>query len=171
LAKILEQTVDKYSFVRVDNHFYSVPDYLVGRNVMIKNYQSEIIVYSSVNKVCKHNKTESFLGTTVEIIHCLDTFMRKPGALKNSVALKSKEELKAIFDEYYTGREREFIDILKENHDKELPDVISALNAASSGRRIKPDRSIEENVMRNTKNQIAELSSLFMIGGGDGYVN
>ena len=171
LARVSEQAVDKYSFVRVDNHFYSVPEYLVGRKVLIKNYQSEIVVYSAGNKVCSHKKKEGFLEATVEITHYLDTFMRKPGALRNSVALKSKEELKAIFDKYFTGREREFIGALKENSDKELPDVITALLNASSSLSLTGVSDIEENVVMNTRSQITELSRLFMIGGCDGYVN
>jgi hypothetical protein len=171
LAQISEQTVDKYSFVRVENHFYSVPEYLVGRKVMIKNYQSEIVVLSAGNKVCSHKKKEGFLEATVEIVHYLDTFMRKPGALKNSIALKSKEELKAIYDEYFTGREREFIEALKENSDKELPEAVSALMSISSNIGLVSISTIEENVTANTKSQIAELSRLFMVGGGDSYVN
>ena len=171
LAQISEQAVDKYSFIRVENHFYSVPEYLVGRKVTIKNYQSEVLVFSNGNKVCSHKKEEGFLGATVEITHYLDTFMRKPGALKNSVALKGKKELKAIYDKYFTGREREFIVALKENSDKELPEVINALMTASSNLGLIKTNAIEDNVTVNTRSQIAELSKLFMVYGGDGYAH
>lgn len=172
LAQISEQTVDKYSFVRVENHFYSVPEHLVGRKVMVKNYQSEIIVYSAGNKVCCHKKKDGFREATVEISHYLDTFSRKPGALKNSVALKCNEELKDLYDKHFTGREREFIEILKENKGKELAAAVAALASAASGRRCQRCDSIEENVTANTKSQIAALSKLFMIGGErDGYIN
>jgi hypothetical protein len=132
LALISEQLVDKYSFVRVENNFYSVPDYLVGRQVLIKNYPFDIVVYSAGNKVCAHKKKEGFRETSVEIVHYLSTLMRKPGALKNSVALKSKGELKRIFDQYFTGREREFIAIIGENKEKTLP--VNSQSKFHSGR-------------------------------------
>ena len=56
LGKISKQRVDKYSFVRVENNFYSVPDYLVGHEVTIKNYLREIEVYADSGKVCTHKK-------------------------------------------------------------------------------------------------------------------
>jgi hypothetical protein len=52
-------------------------------------------------------------------MHYLNTFLRKPGAVSNSVALKSVPRLKAIFDTYYAKKPRQFIELLIEN--KELP--------------------------------------------------
>jgi hypothetical protein len=171
LAEILSQTVDKYSFVRVDNNFYSVPDYLVGRQLLVKNYPTEITVYSAGNKVCSHKKEEGFHETIVEINHYLDTFLRKPGALKNSVALRSKGELKAVFDKYFTGRAREFIEIMRENKDKELSEVVAILLAAKG----MPDRTaaatIEDNVMKKTASQLAALSAIFSSKEGSRYAN
>lgn len=166
LAEISDQKVDKYSFVRVDNNFYSVPDYLVGRRVLIKTYATEIVVFSSGNKVCSHRKKEGFHETSVEIVHYLSTFMRKPGALKNSIALRSKDELKAVFDKYFTGRAREFIEILSENQDKELPEVIEILLAAKDPLKNKMPDTIEDNVTEKTVSGLAALSALFSEPGG-----
>jgi len=44
ISQIAEQKVDKYSFIRVDNNFYSVPEYLVGRVVTVRRYVNEIVV-------------------------------------------------------------------------------------------------------------------------------
>ena len=171
LAEISNQKVDKYSFVRVDNNFYSVPDYLVGRQVLVKNYPTEIEIYSVGNKVCSHKKKEGFHETSVEIIHYLDTFLRKPGALKNSVALRSKEELKAIFDKYFTGRAREFIEILKENADKELTDIVNILMGAKDPRRGADADTIEDNILAKTVSGLTALSALFSSKGGEHYAN
>jgi len=170
LAQMSEQVVDKYSFVRVENNFYSVPDYLVGRTVRIKNYLAEVVVYSSGIKVCSHKKKEGFRQMSVEINHYLDTFMRKPGALKNSVALRSKEGLKGVFDKYFTGREREFIATIKENGDKDINALIPALMDAAM-RRPGAESEIEDNVTEKTKAGLATLSRMFMNKGGAGYVN
>jgi hypothetical protein len=37
LANISENEVTSYSFIRVSNCFYSVPEYLVGKKVIVKN--------------------------------------------------------------------------------------------------------------------------------------
>jgi hypothetical protein len=56
----------------------------------------------------------------------LNTLRKKPGALRNSVALKSIPRLKAIFDTYYQKQPKKFIELFLEN--KELPiDGIIAL--------------------------------------------
>ena len=171
LAEISRQTVDKYSFVRVDNNFYSVPDYLVGRQLLVKDYPAEIVAYSSGNKVCSHKKKEGFHETCVEINHYLDTFMRKPGALRNSVALRSKEDLKAVFDKYFTGRAREFIGILRENQDKELTEVIDILLTVKGSMKNAASGTIEDNVMKKTASQLAELSAMFSSKEGERYAN
>jgi hypothetical protein len=44
---------------------------------------------------------------------------QQPGAVRNSVALKSIPRLKAIFDTYYSKQPKKFIDLFLEN--KELP--------------------------------------------------
>jgi hypothetical protein len=171
LAGISDQRVDKYSFIRVDNNFYSVPDYLVGRTVTIKSYQTEIVVYSAGNKVCCHKRSDGFLEANVDIMHYLSTFNKKPGALKNSVALRSQKSLKEVFDTYFVGRERDFISILHENSDKGLPDVIASLLSSKDPKRPEEDTTIEENITRKTVSQLSALSTLFNVGGGDQHVN
>lgn len=165
LAHIAEQHVDKYSFVRVENNFYSVPECLVGRKVLVKNYPTEIVVYSSGNKVCSHKKKEGFHEMSVEIVHYLDTLKRKPGSIKNSAALKCNQELKKLFDKHYTGREREFIGILYENRDRDIDEVLRAVTSAANPRQITPAKTIEDNVTAYTRGQMAELSRLFLAGG------
>ena len=166
LAQLSEQKVDKYSFVRVDNNFYSVPEYLVGRKVLVKAYVAEIVVYSSGSKVCSHKKKEGFRQMSVQIHHYLDTLQRKPGALKNSVALKSQNELKTVFDRHFTGREREFIAILKEHAGMNAAELVPLLLQATSPYTAEADASIEEHVTTQTRSQLRELSKLFLIQGG-----
>ena len=166
LAQLSEQKVDKYSFVRVDNNFYSVPEYLVGRKVLVKAYAAEIVVYSSGSKVCSHKKKEGFRQMSVQIHHYLDTLQRKPGALKNSVALKSQNELKTVFDRHFTGREREFIAILKEHAGMNAAELVPLLLQATSPYTAEADASIEEHVTTQTRSQLRELSKLFLIQGG-----
>lgn len=173
LAKISRQKVNKYSFIRVANNFYSVPEHLVGHEVTIKNYLKEIEVYASSGKVCGHKKIDGFSEMQVDIFHYLETLHKKPGALKNSKALKSRTELKTVYDEHFTKRTREFIDILRENREKEYEELLSLLKVAAADRtvyRSSDDTTMEDNIYSRTKAQLSELSQMFMNGGTE-YVN
>lgn len=126
LAAISENTVNPSGMVCVDTAFYSVPEYLVGKKVIVKKYHDEIRVYAVNEMVCKHNRIFGNGNMRVNIYHYLNTLLKKPGAVRNSVALKSIPRLKAIFDTHYSKQPRKFIELFMEN--KELPiDEIIAL--------------------------------------------
>lgn len=124
LADIRKLTVDKYSFVRVENNFYSVPDYLVGKAVTAKIYYSDIDFYANDYYLCTHKKLDGSKEISIDIRHYLRTFERKPGALHNSLALKSMPELKSIYDLYFKSNPKKFIEILKENQEKSFDEII-----------------------------------------------
>jgi len=164
LSHLTVQTVDKYSFVRVDNNFYSVPEYLVGRYVTVRRYLKEIVVYSSLNEVCRHKRKDGYGEMSVNIFHYLDTLTKKPGALQNSKALKSEVELKAVFDSYFTTRAREFIDVLRENQDKPMDEIIQIMyDTGNNCEPVYPEH-IESNVRKHTQIQLIQISDFFMKG-------
>ena len=164
LSKITVQNVDKYSFVRVDNCFYSVPEYLVGRKVTVRRYAKEIVVYSGMDEVCRHKRKDGYGDMSVNIIHYLDTLTKKPGALRNSKALRSEADLKAVFDSYFTTRVREFIDILRENQDSPMWEIVRIMEAAGKGEPKCGADSTSMNILRFTQIQLAQLGEIFMKG-------
>jgi hypothetical protein len=126
LAVISDAKVNPSSLISVDTVFYSVPEYLVGKRVIVKKYHNEIRAYAGNEIVAKHKRLFGNGKMQIDIYHYLNTLRKKPGALRNSVALKSIPRLKAIFDTYYNKQPRKFIDLFLEN--KELPiDEIIAL--------------------------------------------
>ena len=126
LAIITEAKVNSSSLVSVDTVFYSVPEHLVGKRVIVKKYHNEIRIYAENEPVARHKRLFGKGKLQIDIYHYLNTLRKKPGALRNSVALKSIPKLKAIFDTYYSNQPRRFIDIFILN--KELPvDEITAL--------------------------------------------
>lgn len=127
LASINELTVDKYSFVRIENNFYSVPDYLVGKTITAKIYYRDIDLYANDHYLWTHQKIDGSKEISADIRHYLRTFERKPGALNNSFALKSMPELKSIYDLYFKTNPKKFIAILKENEEKDMDEIIEAL--------------------------------------------
>ena len=127
LADIRKSVVNKYSFVQIENNFYSVPEYLVGLTVTTKIYYNKILIYTNNEFVCEHKKLHGKKKISADIRHYLKTLNFKPGALKNSFVLKSNPKLKSIFDKYYTNNPKKFIDIIsknKEKNDKELEEIL-----------------------------------------------
>ena len=120
LANVKKSFVNKYSFVQIENNFYSVPEYLVGLNVTSKIYYNKILIYSNNEFVCEHKKIDGVKKISADIRHYLKTLTFKPGALRNSYVLKSNPKLKSIFDKYYTNNPKKFIDIKSKN--KEVSD-------------------------------------------------
>lgn len=127
LANITESVVNKYSFIQIENNFYSVPEYLVGMKVTSKIYYNKILIYSNYEFVCEHKKIDGTKKISADIRHYLKTLSQKPGALKNSNVLKSNPILKAIYNRYYTQKPKQFIQVLTENKeksDKELEKIL-----------------------------------------------
>jgi transposase len=124
LATMTTAKVDKTSLISVDTVKYSVPEELVGQKVLVKKYHDEIRVYHNNAEVCRHRRAFGNGTLKIEIMHYLNTFVRKPGAINNSVALKSIPKLKAIFDTYYAKKPRDFIEILTENKHLAIEDIV-----------------------------------------------
>ena len=128
LADIKTVKTDKYSFVRIDNNFYSVPEYLVDKKVTAKVYYDRIILYSNNHHVCEHKKIDGVNEIGIDIKHYLNTFTKKPGAISNSLALKSQPKLKSIYDLYFSKNPRKFIEIIQKNKNKDLDEIIDTLS-------------------------------------------
>jgi transposase len=125
LAAICEAKVNPSSLISVDTVFYSVPEHLAGKHVTVKKYHNEIRVYAGNEMVAKHKRLFGKGKMQVDICHYLDTLRKKPGAIKNSVALKSIPRLKAIFDTYYKNQPKKFIERFMENKSLPIEDIVA----------------------------------------------
>lgn len=151
LAEIRESKVNNYSLIKVDNNFYSVPEYLVGKEVTTKIYLNDLYIYVNNEYVCNHKKIDGYNQIVMDIKHYLNTFLTKPGALKNSHVLKSNPELKSIYDNYYSKDSQEtqrFIKIIKENLDKSIDEIIEIFkeyinNSATISREVMAKKELE----------------------------
>ncbi len=119
LALISEAKVNPSSLVSVDTVLYSVPEHLVGSRVIVKKYHNEVRIYANNELIAQHKRLFGNGKMQVDIYHYLNTLRKKPGAIRNSVALKSIPRLKAIFDTYYAKQPKKFIELFLEN--KKLP--------------------------------------------------
>jgi len=125
LAIVCDAKVNPSSLISVDTVYYSVPEHLVGTRVIVKKYHNEIRAYASNELVAKHKRIFGKGKMQIDIYHYLNTLRKKPGALRNSVALKSIPRLKAIFDTYYSERPRKFIDLFLENKELAIDEIIA----------------------------------------------
>jgi transposase/DNA-binding CsgD family transcriptional regulator len=168
LSQMRKQRVDKYSFVRVGNNFYSVPEYLVGRRVTVRNYMKEIVIYAGLHEVCRHPKKDGAGKMSVNIFHYLNTLAKKPGAVRNAKALRDEADLKAVFDQHYAARPREFIDVLRANQGRPMEEIVRIAQASGAGYTGNLPEVIGSNVLRHTQSQLCQISDFF-IKGGTGY--
>lgn len=173
LANVTINKVNKYSFIRVENNFYSVPEYLVERNVSVKSYFDRIQVYANHSKVCEHKKIDGTNELSVDITHYLNSLLRKPGAIKNSFALKSIPKLKAIYDNHFNTNPRKFIELLLDHKEKDLDLLIDILEkyVGVSTKSLPLDMiSSNNDLFSATRYQILKYNEL-SIRGGKVYAN
>jgi len=112
-ARIREARVDRYSTISIDGNHYSVPDHLVGEFVLVKIYPDEILCYHQEQKIASHQRCQGRDRWQLDINHYLKTLKFKPGALRRSSAFSQlKPELKAIYNKYYQGQERQYLQLL-----------------------------------------------------------
>jgi len=126
-SDVVIRSVNKYSCISIEKVNYSVPDYLVGKTVNVKTYLDKVIINYNNTNVAVHSKPLNDDKYVIDIKHFVATLTRKPGAIKNSVALKQNKSLHHIFNHYYINKEKEFITIIAENSSldlKQLEDVL-----------------------------------------------
>lgn len=127
-ARISEVRVDKYSCITVDGNHYSVPDYLVGKFIFTKIYPDLIIAYHNQKKIASHKRRYGRKEWSIDINHYLKTLKLKPGALVRSTAFAQiKPRLKTIYQRYYQGKEKHFIELLQLTADHNLVAVEQAI--------------------------------------------
>ena len=135
-ARVGERRVSKYSTIEVDSSFYSVPDAYVGEFVFVKIYPEKIIIYYKGSKIAQHRRRYGHFEWVIDIDHFRQTFLKKPGALANSVALsQAAPGLKEIYTNYYVGCEKDFIELLEvisSNGLAKVKEAIAKLESISS---------------------------------------
>ena len=126
-AEIRECHVDKTSFVRIEGNIYSVPEYLVGRQVTAKIYYDRICIFSNRSLVCIHKRLLEKGMASADIRHFLNTLAMKPGAIKDSVVLKLNPDMKLLYDKYYSNIPKKFIAIIAEHKNESDSEIVFAL--------------------------------------------
>ena len=131
----LEREVSKWSTITFEGNQYSVPDSLVGKRVVIKLYSEHIVVLSDNEKVARHERNYAKGQWILDINHYLKTLSRKPGAVKNSTALRRADNsLRELFDKHFSKEAKSFIELLvfAQEHGHSHQDIIVAYDTLLS---------------------------------------
>ena len=114
---LMQCAVDKQATISVRNSHYSVPDHLVGQTVIVQLYSEKLRIYDSAHKkMAEHERSYKAGSWTFDINHYIGTLMKKPGALKGSVALRQMpEKMQELFRVHFAGRDsgKDFLHLLK----------------------------------------------------------
>ena len=177
--------VNKYSLIYVDCNFYSVPDYLVQKEVKVHKGVSTIKIFYNQKFLFQ---TQRILGRNqykIDIQHYLGTMKKKPGAIAHSLALKQATPwLQQIFHQHYTTNPKDFIYFLELIQDHSLNKVKFAteylirnqlpVTASHIKNEIIQARTVstkvisfpsQEAIQAACQDQLSEISTLYNQGG------
>ncbi|QXE17517.1 IS21 family transposase [Clostridium sp. 001] len=124
----LEYRVDKYSTIIISQNHYSVPDFLVGKMLLVKVYTDKIVIYHENNIVAVHKRNYLNHSWNIQLKHYLKTLYKKPGALHKSTALLQEDtKIQNIFNKYYSKDAKTFLEVLEIIYERGVDDVAGAL--------------------------------------------
>jgi transposase-like protein len=104
---------DKLSTVSYLQNRYSVPDYLVQKEIHLRIFIDKIEMFVNNSLVTEHIRLNGNQEWSINIMHYTKTLLRKPGALIGSVAFKQmNEKLKQIYVKHFKNNSKEFISLL-----------------------------------------------------------
>lgn len=149
----VEYAVSKWSAVCVKGNHYSVPDRLVGQNVIVKLYSDRLVIVKDKQKIATHERLSAQGGWSLKLEHYLTTLLRKPGALAGSVALQQVPHLvKRLFDNHFADSPRDFLELLRYATDNgySFRDVTNAASRLSA-------RGCARSVATNSKRSFTPL--------------
>lgn len=127
--QLVERQVGNYGTIDMENAHYSVPDTYTLCKVKVRNYTNKIEVLDEKgNVVAAHEKVPE-KQWKICLEHYLHTLSYKPGALKNSEALRQAPEgLRRLFNDCFKHAPKEFVELLEyaKLENKTFDDVIDA---------------------------------------------
>lgn len=80
--------VDRFSQITVRTNRYSVPTRFIGRQDRVLLHASELVVFHGRTEIAQHERLLTKSGSRLELDHCLEALLRKPGALPGATVLE-----------------------------------------------------------------------------------
>ena len=105
--------IDKYSCIKVDTNYYSVPEDYPDKIVEVKIYPAFIRIYADNLVLTQHQRRHSRFQYYLHLEHFLKTLLTKPGALAGSKSLQQADkDLRQVFQRYFKDQASIFIELL-----------------------------------------------------------
>jgi len=106
-------TISRYSLVKCEGNFYSVPDTYRPRQITLKVLVDRIVFLDGNDIIASHRRLTGKQEYSLDITHYIKTFHRKPGALANSRVLAQVDgQIQDLFNRYYLDDPKKFLPIL-----------------------------------------------------------
>ena len=155
--------ISRYSLVKCEGNFYSVPDTYRPRQITVKVLVDRIELLDGNDIIASHRRLTGRQQYSLDITHYTKTLHRKPGALPNARALaQMDEQILDLFNRYYLGDPKGFLsilDLMQETSQKALSEALTILNEQN----VPPTYDTLRFFIHQTTEQKVELSSF---GGG-----
>lgn len=124
--------ISRYSLVKCDGNFYSVPDTYRPRDITLKVMIDRIDLLDGNGVIASHQRLTGKQKYSLDITHYIKTFHRKPGALPDAKVLAQVDKsILDLFNRHYQGDPKEFLpilDLMKESSHEALSRALKILN-------------------------------------------
>ena len=124
--------ISKYSLVKCDGNFYSVPDTYRPKDITLKVLIDRIDLLDGNSVIASHERLTGKQQYSLDITHYVKTFHRKPGALPDSKVLAQVDrQIQDLFNRHYQGDPKDFLpilDLIKETSSEALTRALKILN-------------------------------------------
>jgi transposase len=124
--------ISRYSLVKCEGNFYSVPDTYRPRQITLKILVDRIALLDGNDVIASHHRLTGKQQYSLDITHYIKTFHRKPGALPNARVLAQVDELiQDLFNRYYLDDPKGFLpilDLMRETSPGALTAALTILN-------------------------------------------
>ena len=183
-SELAQKRVDKYGTVSVYQNMYSVPEEYTGQIIDVRIYPEKIVCYGRGIKICEHIRTYGSHEWNINIEHYLKTFLKKPGALAGSSALRNSAEFKEICENHFKGSEKDFIELLlyRKTRGRNVSEITDAIEEIlrSGSLSVSTDKikciceredtplqtgTLSSEISRVSEKQLSEHSALMADGG------
>jgi hypothetical protein len=149
-------TISRYSLVKCEGNFYSVPDTYRPRHITLKVLVDRIVFLDGNDVIASHRRLTGKQKYSLDITHYITTFHRKPGALPNSRVLSQVDEhIQDLFNRYYQDDPKDFLSILDLMREAS-PETLSGALTILKEQNIPPTYETIRFVLHQTTEQMVE---------------
>lgn len=126
-----QAVISKYSLVKCDANHYSVPETYCTTRISYKKTVHHLMLLDGDAVIATHLRLSGKDQYSMDIMHYIKTFQKKPGALKYSkVMTQVDEQIQDLFNQHYANNPKDFLiilDLVRETSVQSLCDALKRL--------------------------------------------